>query len=125
MAVLDASAVLAVTFAEAGAEAVAPELPNAMLSAVNLSEVYGRIIRRGGDIEPIPDFLERYDIEVVPFDEELAEITAKLIPATRSHGLSLGDRACLALALQRGLPVMTADRAWRDLDLGVEIRLIR
>jgi PIN domain nuclease of toxin-antitoxin system len=64
-------------------------------------------------------------IEVVAFDSDQAQRTGELIVLTRSHGLSLGDRACLALAQSRGIPALTADRAWLGLDVGVEIRSLR
>ena len=64
-------------------------------------------------------------VEIVPFDEPRAYDTASLRSLTRAKGLSLGDRACLALARERGVPAVTADRAWAALDLGIEIELIR
>jgi PIN domain nuclease of toxin-antitoxin system len=67
----------------------------------------------------------RYQLAVVPFDEELARQTGALRPATRSLGLSLGDRACLALAQREQLPILTADRIWAKLDLGIAIKVVR
>ncbi|MFZ1106612.1 MAG: PIN domain-containing protein [Hyphomicrobiaceae bacterium] len=67
----------------------------------------------------------RYRLAIVPFDEELARQTGALRPATRSLGLSLGDRACLALAQRERLPVLTADRSWAKLDLGIAITMVR
>jgi PIN domain nuclease of toxin-antitoxin system len=64
-------------------------------------------------------------VEMVPFQAEDAALAASLRPKTDPLGLSLGDRACLALALARGVPVLTADRQWGSLDLGIDIRLIR
>lgn len=64
-------------------------------------------------------------LEIVPFTAEDAALAASLVPATRRLGLSLGDRACLALALARKIPAVTADRSWSHLQIGVEIRVIR
>jgi PIN domain nuclease of toxin-antitoxin system len=55
---------------------------------------------------------------------DIVEI-ARLRPLTREHGLSLSDRACLALPKRLDLPALTADTAWSRLDLRVEVRRIR
>lgn len=110
---------------EPGSDVVSRELAGAIISAVNYTEIVSWIVLTGGDAEFLLDAVSRMGLDIAPFEEEQAVLTGRLIKKTKSFGLSLGDRACLALALQRGLPVMTADRAWRDLDLGVEIRLIR
>jgi len=125
MIALDASALLAFLFREAGHERVAEEINGACISAVNLSEVLGRFARDG--FNPI-DALKRIrqtSIAIVPFDEDQAALAAVLIPAVRPKVLSMGDRACLALAVSRGMPALTADRAWAGLNLGIEIRVIR
>ena len=62
---------------------------------------------------------------IVPVDAELGLRAGVLHAATRSRGLSLGDRICLALAEGEGVPALTADRAWADLDIGIEVSLIR
>ena len=67
----------------------------------------------------------RYWLEVVPFDEDLARQTGALRPVTKSLGLSLGDRACLALAQRERLPIVTADKSWAKLDLGIAIKVVR
>jgi ribonuclease VapC len=64
-------------------------------------------------------------MRVVDFDAELAEMSADLRPATRPNGLSLGDRACLALAQKRGAVALTADRTWASVDVPVEVRVVR
>jgi ribonuclease VapC len=69
--------------------------------------------------------LRRSAIEWVPFADDHAAVAAELAPLTRPYGLSLGDRACLALALTRGEPAMSADRQWARLDLSIRIELIR
>jgi PIN domain nuclease of toxin-antitoxin system len=75
--------------------------------------------------EAVRSILDDLGIEVHPFDRESAHVTGALRLATRKLGLSLGDRACIALGLQLERPVLTADRNWRDLEIGAEIRVIR
>ena len=122
--VIDASAVLALLGSEPGHERVAAELPSAVMSTVNLAEIVTSLINRGFSAAEARRTAESLAIETVPLDEELALDAGALRETTRSHGLSLGDRACLALAGRMALPVLTADQAWQDLDIGVEIRLI-
>lgn len=123
--VLDASAVLAVLKGEPGADEVVPRLSGASISAVNYSEVLARMARLSPDLSPVLADLRRMVGGVRPFDETQAVLAAGLVPATRPIGLSLGDRACLALAKHLTVPVLTADRAWARLDIGVEIILVR
>lgn len=125
MTVLDASAVLAFLFGEPGGECLAEAVPGGLLSAVNLSEVLGRFARDGHDVHLVGRRLAAAGLEIVPFTAEDAALAASLRPKTDPLGLSLGDRACLALALARGLPALTADRQWAALDIGVEICLLR
>ena len=125
MIALDASALLAFLFSEPGHEEVEPLLAESCLSAVNLAEVLGRFARDGIDPVGVLGRLEATPIELVPFTREDAARTAALVPAARPLGLSLGDRACLALALSRGIPAATADRTWRRLEVGVEIHVVR
>jgi PIN domain nuclease of toxin-antitoxin system len=123
--VLDASALLALINSEPGADIVADALAGASISAVNLCEVVTKMIDFG--VPPGEAWSEAADLVpvVVDFGPELARATAQLRMATRSAGLSLGDRACLALAEQRRVPALTADRSWESLSIGVEVRLIR
>ena len=125
MTVLDASAVLALLFGEPGHERVAAVLDDACLSTVNLAEVLGRLARDGHDPEVVRRKIEASTIEIVPFDAAQATICAALLPATRALGLSLGDRACLALAASRRVNALTADRAWVGLGVGVSVTCIR
>jgi ribonuclease VapC len=108
MIVLDASALLAFLFKESGHEVVAQYIDNACISTVNLSEVAGRLIRDGIDPLPLIEQLERTVIEVIPFTQSHALYAAHFIPQTQRYGLSLGDRACLGLAKDRQLAVLTA-----------------
>lgn len=124
-AVLDASALLAYLHQEPGWKLVQSALAGGCIGAVNWSEVALKAVRNGLDVPRIRSLLRDMEFAIFPFTPEQAEIAANLWPATRTHGLSLADRACLALALERKLPVLTADRVWSDLVLGIDVRLIR
>ena len=124
MVVLDASALLAYLFKETGHERVAQYIEDACISTVNLSEVAGRLVRDGVDAELLMQQIQRTSIEVVPFSQTHALYAANFIPQTQRYGLSLGDRACLGLAKERQLAVLTADTVWSQLS-DVEIILIR
>ena len=100
-------------------------LPNASISAVNLSEVLARLQEIGMPESEVAIAVARLNLRVVAFDEPQAHATARLRSVTRHACLSLGDRACLALGYRLGCPVVTADRAWASLDVGVEIVVIR
>ena len=124
-AVLDASALLALLNQEPGHEEVARTIPDAAISAVNLSEVATKLADSGMPEESIREALEGLAIDVHDFGRELAFQTAMLRSSTNHKGLSLADRACLALGQQLNLPVITADRVWKELDFEVEVRLVR
>jgi ribonuclease VapC len=124
-AVLDASAVLAVLGGELGADRVVPLLGGALMSAVNYAEVASKLMNSGAGRSEARDAILGLGIEVSDFDLALAERTGELRPLTRHRGLSLGDRACLALAEREGAPAVTADRNWRDILPGIEIRVVR
>jgi ribonuclease VapC len=123
--VLDASAVLALIFGERGSDFVIEKAKGAQVSAVNFSEILTRVIDKNGDLIAVRDLLSRLELTIVPYDEELAIATALMRNKTRQYGLSLGDRACLALAQRYNGAVLTADHNWAKLDLGIDIRLIR
>jgi ribonuclease VapC len=125
MIALDASAFLAFLFREAGHERVGAVIETACLSAVNLSEVIGRFVRDGHDARTVLHRLTSTSIEVVPFTAADAAIAASLVPLTQPLGLLLGDRACLALALARRIPAVTADRTWARLKIGIDIQVVR
>lgn len=124
-AILDASAILAVLNNEAGAELVLPALDSAMVSAVNYAEVTSKLINGGADRHGAREAILSLGVRVADFNIDLADRTGELRPLTRHRGLSLGDRACLALAEQENAPVLTSDASWRDVIPTVEIRLIR
>ena len=129
--VLDASALLAYLRDEPGGAAVAEALgQGTVISAVNLAEVLSKIADEGENPDELADRpgtegLANFGVEVLPFTELDARIVARLRLSTRAAGLSLGDRACLALGVRLGYGVLTADRGWATLDLGVEVRLVR
>ena len=123
--VYDSSAVLAILLDEPGARRAAETLDHGVLSAVNASEVVARLIDQGAKDDDARGALQGLDLAVRPFDESLAVAAGLLRRSTRRRGLSLGDRACLALALRERAPVLTADRAWTELELDVEVELIR
>ena len=124
-AVLDASALLALLNSEPGAARVAAALPGAAMSSVNLSEVVAELADVGMPDDAIRSALESLSLEIVSFDSEQAFQSGALRPQTRALGLSLADRACLALAMRLDVPALTTDRAWLDLGIGPEVRLLR
>ena len=122
--VLDSSAILAVVNKEDGAEVVRPILADAVVSAVNVAEVYTKLHEYSDEaVETAQAILEF--VEIVPFDEEQARLTGELRPATKKAGLSLGDRACLALGIRLDAEIYTTERAWGILGLPCSIRMIR
>lgn len=129
--VLDASALLAHLRDEPGAEVVAEAIANgAVISTVNLAEVFSRVADRGGDPTKLAAELTQSGlldgaITVEPFTAADAIDAARLRPLTRDAGLSLGDRACLALARRLDAPALTADTDWQGVAHGVELRPIR
>ena len=123
--VLDASAVLALLHDEPGADQVEASLGRAVMSAVNWAEVAGLLDARGLPAAPLRETVEALGIELRAFGARDADETGILYAATRSAGLSLADRACLALARTLGASVLTADRAWLDVDVGVDVRCLR
>ena len=123
--VLDASAVLAVINGEPGAEMVQNVWMDASISAVNYSEVIAKLVDSGLDDTDTIDILDALPLTVHDVDVAQARQAGLLRRQSREHGLSLGDRACLALAVSLGLPVMTADHVWTEMDVGIEVIVIR
>jgi ribonuclease VapC len=125
-AVLDASALLAYLQHERGHEAVEPVLENSALSAVNLSEVLQKAMAAGVSTDGLETDLEAVGVRVYAFDAEDAICSAELWASTRKLGLSLGDRACLALAKRLHAPAYTADRTWAEVKVpGVVVKTVR
>ncbi|MGA2014872.1 MAG: type II toxin-antitoxin system VapC family toxin [Solirubrobacteraceae bacterium] len=124
-AAIDASALLAMLFAEPGAEMVADTIAGgAVTSAVNLSEVATVLIRHNKDPQEILGPV-REQLAVEPFTDADALAAAALFPKTTTKGLSLGDRSCLALAQRLGAPAVTAEHVWAEPELDIEVQLIR
>ena len=123
--VLDASALLALLNNESGAKRVSELLSESVISAVNLCESVGKLTDAGLSVEEARNSIELLNLEVVPFDEGLAYQAAGLVAQTRKLGLSLGDRACLALGLALKKPVLTADHLWSRLKLDISVEVIR
>ena len=126
MAVLDASAVLALVHDEPGADVVAAELGSAVLGTANLAEVVGKLVDAEVDAGSIRRLLHAAGVVLEPVSEADAELAGALRAIEGGRSLSLGDRCCLALAVRSTPPrVLTADRAWVDLDLPIHIQLVR
>ena len=124
-AVFDSSALIAFLSGEAGAQSAEESIQDAFLCSVNLAEIFAVLTRRGQTASQIRTIVALSQVQIVPFDGGLAEACGILISRTRQNGLSLADCACLALGQREKLPVLTADRAWKELDLGLDVRLIR
>ena len=118
---------LAIVLGEPYDPATLAALDGALISTVNAAEVFGRAARDGIDLAIPAAFFATSGVQVVPLSLAQAECSGQILPTTRAAGLSLGDRCCIALALELGADILTADRAWLDFAaaLGVTIRLIR
>lgn len=123
--VLDTSAVLAVLLAEPGQEQALHRVEGAMISSVNVAEVVTKCVELRFSEQVAIDYIEASNLTVVDFNHELAIATGLLQKRAPKGVLSLGDRACLALALRENATAVTADRIWSTLDLGCPIELIR
>jgi PIN domain nuclease of toxin-antitoxin system len=121
---LDSSAVLAVLLGEPGANKVQAVLPGALISTVNVAEVMTKLCERGMPDAEAREAVEALGLETIDFGVDQAFLTGGLRVATRAAGLSLGDRACLALARLHGGVAITADRAWSGVP-GFEVVVIR
>jgi ribonuclease VapC len=123
--IADSSAILALLKQEPLGKLDPRRLFRATISAVNLSEVLERLCAGGLSESEADEAVATLNLRVADFDEAQARLAAHLRPRTRRAGLSLGDRACLALGLHLGRPVITADRVWTSLDIGVEVIAVR
>lgn len=124
--VLDASALLAWLNQEPGGEKVESILDRSLVSAVNLSETIQKSLASGADVVGLREDLGALGLHTVDFTSEDAELAAGMWPRTRTLGLSLADRCCLATARRFGLPAITADRDWaRVEDKRLRVEIIR
>ena len=118
---------LALLFGETGADAVRPRIRGGLISPVNMAEVLAKLVDKGLPAEEAARAVDMLGMEPVPLSVEQAQLSAALRSTTRAVGLSLGDRACLALARERGLPAVTAERRWPEVaeQAGVTVEVIR
>lgn len=123
--ILDASALIALIANEKGADIVTKYLPNAVMSTVNITEVITRIIKAGASFDEAQIIVDSLIHTKVSFTDQQAMLAGKIVTDTKKHNLSLGDRACLALAMNKELPVLTADKVWSKLKIGVKVEQIR
>ncbi|HWL28213.1 MAG TPA: type II toxin-antitoxin system VapC family toxin [Burkholderiaceae bacterium] len=124
-AVLDASALIAFLRNEPGSDKVADVLTRSCISAVNLAETYSKMVEHGKPLDAVAYQVERLRIPVIPFDGEQASLVASLWKESRQVGMSLGDRACLSLALKTSLPALTTEGDWLKCSFGVNVVKIR
>lgn len=123
--VLDASALLVLLNEEQGHEIVKNHLSNAIMSSVNYSEVLSILVANKMPLSIAQEVVAGLLVDIVPFDTIQATLAASLRLSTQSLGLSLGDRACLALGKELKCAIVTADKVWNKIDLGIEIILVR
>ncbi len=123
--VFDSSVLIAILKQESGYEQGEALFSKALVSTINLAEVATYLARQGAPLATIQAILEQFPCQIVDFTNQMVVTTGFLYQQTRQFGLSLGDRCCLALAIARNLPVLTADTAWTNLSLSVEIQTIR
>ncbi len=125
-AVLDASALLALLLHEPGAEKLTDEiLDRSIVSTVNLTETQARLVRGGYDPDEAWEDTLSLVAAIEPYTEDHARLAGDLVIKTQAYGLSLGDRACLALAIARKAEVYTTERIWKNLKLGIRIHVLR
>ncbi len=123
--VLDSSAVIALVRRERGWEHVQAALDHSVISAVNLTESMTKLIRQGGEPLLVERLLKALDLEVLPWDEELAWASRDLCHLAWTHGISFADRACLTLARHLNLAALTGDAAWKKANHKVRVALFR
>ena len=123
--ILDASALLAMLNGEPGGASVEAYLMGAGVSSVNWSEVIQKLLAKKVITTGMQEDFQKLGLMILPFTTEQAELAASLWTTTKSLGLSLGDRSCLALAMTLNLPVFTADKVWKDLNLPIAVQMIR
>jgi ribonuclease VapC len=123
--VVDTSVIMACINQEPGGEILTDPKLDLVISSVILAETIGVLVRGGDSLRGARKSLEIFEFAIVDFDRRLAEEAGAMIAQTKALGLSLADRACLALAAREKLPALTADRAWQSVKVGVQVQLIR
>lgn len=122
----DSSAVIAWLLLEPGHEKIGPYLSTAIISTVNYQEVAKNLIMMGMDLASVREALDLAKLDIRPHEIDDAFQAALLAPATRRYGSGLGDRSCMALAIKLGVPALTTDRAWAQLEIaGLQVILAR
>lgn len=116
---------LAVLKNEPGGATVLSALKGALLSTVNAAEIHSRLLSHGIPASLSWSLIQGTGCEMCLFTEQHAKTAAELVASTKRLGLSLSDRACLALAIERQAKVYTADKAWKSLELGIQVEVIR
>ena len=123
--VLDSAAVMALLSLEPGYQRVAELVDKSVISSVNLAEIFNKLVQKAS-VEEVRELLRPLKLQVEDWSEDMAYRSAEFTRFNKSHGLSLGDRACLTLAKQLRATAVTSDRAWRRLpSLGVRIMIFR
>lgn len=123
--VLDSAAVLALLSLEPGYQSVAELLNKSVISSVNLAEVFNKLAQKAS-AEDVRELLRPLELKVEDWSEDMAYLSAEFTQFNKSHGLSLGDRACLTLAKQLRATAVTSDKSWRRApSLGVRIMIFR
>ena len=124
--ILDSSALLALIKNEPGSAVVEKLLGHVVMSSINIAEVATHLLNSTLTLDECRSCILPLVTSVVPFDQEHAFQVAVLRKPTKYKGLSMGDRACLALGIMKYLPVYTSDKVWADLNIeGLDVRLIR
>ena len=124
--IFDASAVIALLAKEKGFEVIKKHLKNAVISSVNASEVYKYCIdKKNLTLDECKSIMDISGIKVLDFNDNQALIAGDLYPKTKEFGLSLGDRACIALAVDKEYPVLTCDKIWEKTNLGINFIMVR
>lgn len=123
--IIDSSALLALLWNETGAQIVEQNLDDLQMSSVNIAEVYCKLKDRNIDISEAASLIAQIGIDIIDFDNNQAQICSQIRPMAKPLGLSLGDLACISLAIAQKAKALTADRAWLGLNLPIEIISIR
>ncbi|MEY3106453.1 MAG: hypothetical protein RIT35_619 [Pseudomonadota bacterium] len=124
--VLDASALIALFAKESGYDLIKRHMKDVIMSSVNIAEVYKYCIETQGlTKEEAKNLIKLSDIKIIEFTDEQALITASLVSKTKQYGLSLGDRACIALAIEGKYSIITCDKIWQKIDVGVKFIMAR